>query len=355
MSIAQMRPAVIGGVDTHKDQHVAAALTEQGQLLATAAFPTTPAGYRQLLRWLRTFGPVQQVGIEGTGSWGAGLTHCLHTQGVPVVEVPRPSRQWRRRRGKSDPTDAEAAARAVLAGQGLGTPQRRTGTVEALRFLRVARRSAQKALGQTANQLHAVVDTAPAALREQLRGLSLPVLVATARHWRPGAPSTPLAAARFTLKLLAERWHALAGEIDQLKAQLAQLVATLAPALLALPGVGPDTASALLVAVGDQPDRLRTEPSFAALCGVSPVDASSGQQHRHRLNRGGHREANWAVWVIVQSRLRHQARTQAYRARRLQEGLSKKEIIRCLKRYVTRELYPLLRSLTASAPAPSTP
>ena len=196
---------VIGGVDTHKDAHVVAALGEQGALLGTASFPTNLAGYGQLLAWLRDFGAMTSVGIEGTGSYGAGLCRFLQAAGVLVREVPRPKRQWRRRHGKSDPRDAEAAARALLAGEALGIPQQRDGTVEAVRMLRLARRSAIKVRTQTTNQLRAVLDTAPDELREPLRVLSAHAWVAIARRWRPGAPTGPLAAARVTLKLLAER------------------------------------------------------------------------------------------------------------------------------------------------------
>ncbi len=349
-SMAGETRAVIGGIDTHKDTHVAAALSELGALLGTATFPTTSAGYAQLLCWLQGFGPVMSVGIEGSGSYGAGLCRFLQRTGIVVREVPRPKRQWRRRHGKSDPRDAEAAARAVLAGEALSTPQHRDGIVEAIRLLRVARRSALKARTQTTNQLRAVLETAPAELRESLRGLSPRALVTTARRWRPGSPTTPLAAARLTLHVLAERWTALSAELKELDGQLAPLLAAAAPRLLGTHGVGPDTAAALLIAAGDNPDRLATEASFAALCGVSPVDASSGRQHRHRLNRGGNREANRALWVIVLARMASENRTRDYVARRTQQGLSKKEIIRCLKRYVAREIYRLLL-LEATSPA----
>jgi transposase len=343
---------VIGGVDTHKETHVVAALSEQGALLGTASFPTSLAGYGQLLDWLREFGGVTSVGIEGTGSYGAGLCRFLQSGGVLVREVSRPKRQWRRRYGKSDPRDAEAAARAILAGEALGIPQQRDGTVEAIRMLRMARRSAIKARTQTTNQLRAILDTAPDELREPLRTLKPQALIALTRRWRPGAPSDPLAAARVTLKLLAERWTALSAELIQLDAQIEPLIAAAAPQLLATHGVGPDTAAALLVAAGENPQRLATEASFAALCGVSPVDASSGRQHRHRLNRGGNREANRALWVIVLVRMATDPRTREYVTRRTGQGLSKKEIIRCLKRHVAREIYRLLRLMGALSVAP---
>ncbi len=342
-SMAGPGSRVIGGVDTHKDTHVVAALSDHGALLGTASFPASSAGYGQLLHWLQTFGAITGVGIEGTGSYGAGLCRFLQAVGVLVCEVSRPKRQWRRRYGKSDPRDAEAAARSMLAGEALGIPQQRDGMVEAIRMLRMARRSAIKARTQTTNQVRAVLDTAPAELREPLCALSPRVLAAKVRCWRPGAPTSPLAAARVTLKLLTARWTALSAELIQLDAQLEPLIATVAPKLLATHGVGPDTAAALLVASGDNPERLGSEASFAALCGVSPVDASSGRQHRHRLNRGGNREANRALWVIVLVRMATDPRTRQYVTRRTGQGLSKKEIIRCLKRHVAREMYRLLR------------
>jgi transposase len=338
---------ILGGVDTHKDVHAAAALSETGRLLGTAEFPTTPAGYRRLLAWLRGFGPVERVGIEGTGSYGAGLCRYLRSKGVEVVEVGRPNRQWRRRRGKSDPADAEAAARAVLAGEAVGAPKSQDGGVEAIRMLRLARRSAIKARTQAANQLRGVVATAPGPLREKLRALSVPLLVALARRFRCGAPTTPEAAARFTLKSLAGRWAALDAEVGRLDEQLGRLVARAAPALLAVNGVGVEVAGALLIAAGDNPARLADEASFAALCGASPVDASSGRRQRHRLNRGGNRDANRALWVIVMARMAGEPRTRRYVERRTGEGLSKKEIIRCLKRYVAREIYKTLVPGTA--------
>jgi transposase len=253
-----------------------------------------------------------------------------------VVEVERPERRdrhGRRRRGKSDPTDAEAAARAVLAGSGVGQPKAADGRVEMLRVLRLARRSALKARTQAANQLHALVLTAPDRLRAHLRELSPARLVAVAAACRPGPVlETPLAATKLALKSLACRHQRLSAEIATLDAQLAQLVAVAAPALLASEGVGPDTASALLVAAGDNPGRLRNEAAFARLCGVAPLPASSGRTTRHRLNRGGDRDADWALYLLALGRIGWDARTRDYVARRTAESLSEPEIIRCLKR-----------------------
>jgi transposase len=278
---------VIGGVDTHKDVHVAAVVDCTGRVLGTAEFATTVAGHRRLLRWLQRHGELIKVGIEGSGAYGAGLARFLTDAGVALVEVDRPNRQLRRRRGKSDPIDAVAAAHAALNGEASAVPKTRTGQVEMIRTLRVVRRSALKARNQTGNQLHALVLTAPDELRAQLRDLNLAQLAVRANRFRPGPICTPIAATKLALSELAARWLALGDEIKRLDEILHQLVNEAIPQLTARHGVGTDTAGALLVAAGDNPQRLRSERSFAALCGASPLDASSGQQRRHRLNRGG--------------------------------------------------------------------
>jgi transposase len=339
---------VTGGVDTHKDTHVAVVLDDVGRILDTRMVPATISGYRQLLCWLRSFGALARVGVEGTGSWGAGLGRFLEAEGVEVLEVNRPNRQRRRLRGKSDPADAEAAARAVLAGEATAIPKSGTGPVESIRLLRIARRTAMKARTQAANQIHSVVDTSPEQLRVELLGLSENMRIAKTARLRPGDVATPLGAAKKTLMILARRFLALSEEIAELDRDLKTLVVSTAPALMAVKGVGVDVAGALLVAAGDNPERLRTEASFAALCGSSPIDASSGRQRRHRLNQGGNRIANSALYRVVLCRLAHDDQTKAYMTRRLAEGKTKREVIRCLKRYVARELYKLL---TKSIPA----
>ena len=331
---------VFGGVDTHKDVHVAAALDELGRVLGTGSFATTTDGYRQLWRWLRSWGEVVAVGVEGTGSWGAGLARHLTAAGVDVREVMCPNRQHRRRYGKSDQADAIGAARAVLAGEAVGTPKAGTGQVEAIRLRRIARRSAMKARTQAGNQIHAVIDTAPEQLRRRFIGGTTDDIVAeTAMFRRRHAPTTPLEAARLSLRTLARRWHYLDDEMAALDAQLDELTAAVAPTLRAINGVGPQVTTAVLAAAGDNPERLRSSASFAALCGVSPIDASSGRQQHHRLNLYGDRHANWALHVIIISRLRWHPPTQAYMARRLAEGRTQKMAIRCLKRHVAREVY----------------
>ena len=292
------------------------------------------------------------AGVEGTSSYGAGLARHLKSKGIEVLEVERPKRrqQSSRRNGKSDHADAEAAARAVLAGEAAGMPKSGDGEVEMIRVLGATRRAAVKARTQAANQLRNLLVTAPQGLPEPLRGLSTKALVATAVRFRPGdRPGNPQEATRFALRSVARRYRSLSEEIAELDIQLARLVAEVAPGLVALPGVGTDHAATLLVAAGDNPTRLKSEASFASLCGVSPVEASSGKVMRHRLNRGGNRDANRALHSICVFRMGRDRRTQAYVARRTTEGKSKREIMRCLKRYVAREVYGVLIS---GAPSP---
>jgi transposase len=338
--------AVILGVDTHLDFHVAVALDHLGRRLGEVSVPTTPKGYERLLRWAAGFGPLRCAGVEGTSSYGAGLTRHLRARGIEVLEVERPKhhrRSSRRNLQKSDPSDAEAAARAVLAGEASGVPKSADGTVEMIRALRAARRSAMKARTQAANQLQALRVTAPEQLRNRLRGLSTKELVRVAARFRlAGDPSDVPAATKFALRSVARRYETLSAEIAELDAHLGRLVEQAAPELVALPGIGTDNAATLLIVAGDNPQRLASEASFANLCGVSPVEASSGKVVRHRLNRGGNREANRALYMICLARMRRDPRTQEYVARRTKEGKSKREIIRCLKRYIAREVYRVL-------------
>ena len=331
-----------GGVDTHRDVHVAAVVDSTGRVLGTAPFAADTAGYEQLGDWLQSHGRVVRVGVEGTGSYGAGLARHLTSIGVEVAEVNRPNRQLRRRFGKTDTTDAQAAARAVLSGQATAVPKSGNGRVESIRMLTVARRSATKARTQAINQLHALVVTAPHQVRHQLERLPAKARVNTCSGFRPGTANTTNRYAKQALRSLARRYQTLTAEIKELTTQINHLCAQANPALLATPGVGADTAAALLVAAGDNPDRMQSEASFAALCGASPVQASSGRTVRHRLNRGGNRQANNALWRIATTRMRRHQPTISYTEKRRAEGKNRKEIIRCLKRHIAREIYHLL-------------
>lgn len=344
-TIAATTGPVTVGVDTHLDVHVAAVLDGLGRLLGSAAFSTDPAGNAALISWAQEHGTIGQVGVEGTGSYGAQLTRDLQRAGHQVIEVDRPDRKARRTRGKNDHLDAEAAARAVLSGRAGTAPKTRDGHIEAIRALRVARRSSVTGRTAAMNQLKALVLTAPAALREQLRTLTSTQLVKTAAQLRPDADlADPLAASMYAMREIALRHQFLTAQLQRLDKQLTTLVATAAPALIARHAIGTDTAGALLVALGDNPHRLRSEGSFAHLCGVAPLPATSGKTTgRHRLNRGGDRQANNALWRIVLVRMGTDQRTKDYVTRRTSQGLSKPEIMRCLKRYLAREVYTALQ------------
>ena len=341
--MTQDHPGVFGGVDTHKHTHVAAALDGAGRVLGSAAFDADAAGYTALLGWLGGCGSVERVGVEGTGSCGAGLARHLAAAGVERVDVNRPNRQMRRRRGKTDTVDAEAAARAALNGCAAVVPKSADGSVEAIRMLSVARRSAVKARTAAANQIDGLAVTAPEHLKDRLRGLNTARTVEACARLRPDTHGdTATVAAKTALRCLARRHQALTAEIARLDADLLALCEATNPALLAARGVGVEVASTLLVAAGDNPERMRSEASFAALCGTSPIEASSGRTVRHRLNRSGNRLANNALWRIAMVRLRCDERSIDYARRRRAEGKTRRETVRCLKRHIAREIYKLL-------------
>jgi transposase len=342
---SQPSRVVVGGVDTHKDLHVAAVVGGDGTVLGTEAFSTTRAGYRALLRWMHTFGDLRRVGIEGTGSYGAGITRHLANADLEVLEVDRPDRSDRRRRGKSDTFDAIAAAQAALAGRRASIPKSRDGMVESLRVLKLTRAGAVRARTKALQLLRHHIVSAPEELRDQVRNLTRMQLIRTCAAWRPDTVGyrDPVVATRIALKSLARRILELDDEIAELEALIEPLVRELAPQLVAASCIGVETAGQLLVAFGDNPARIRSEPAFAMLCGVAPLPASSGMTQRHRLNRGGDRQANRALHMIAISRLRVDERTKAYAAKKTAEGHSKLEIIRCLKRLIAREVYYLIR------------
>lgn len=337
---------VVLGVDTHRDTHVAAVLSLAGAVIGTEVFPATAAGYRELLEWARGLGTVRRAGVEGTGSFGAALSRYLLAQGAEVFDVNRPDRADRRRRGKSDSLDAQNAARAVLSGRARAQAKSGDGPVEIARMYKLAKGSAVKARTQAINQLKAVLVGADPNLREELAVLGNAELFRTcarlADNGKNGEESA-LQATRITLRLLAQRIGQLMEQIRDLEGRLTRLVERHAPQLLTVVGIGPDTAVTLLITVGDNPERLGSEASFAALCGVSPIERSSGSRQYRRLNRGGDRQANAAPHRIVQTRLRVDPRTQDYYERRSKEGKTRREIVRCLKRYAAREVFHLVR------------
>jgi transposase len=317
-----------------------------GRVLGDREFDATTGGYRQVLAWLARHGQIEGVGIEGTGCYGAGLTRHLLDQRVTVHEVPRPDRTLRRQHGKSDPIDAIAAARTVLAGTATAIPKTGTGPVEAIRAVHLARTSAVKARTAAVNQLKALLVTAPGPLRTQLQTLTSTALITTCAAFRPDPTpiGDPTWATKTALRRLARRIGHLTTEIKDADTDLDRLTTTYAPTLRSMTGVGPDVAAQLLITCGDNPHRLRNDAAFARLCGAAPIPASSGQTERHRLHRGGDRQANRALFTICLSRLRHHQPTRDYAERRTTEGLSKKEILRCLKRYICRDILTAIKT-----------
>jgi transposase len=335
---------IVGGVDTHKDLHVAAVVDEQDRVIGTRSFATTRQGYRQMLAWMRSFGELQRIGIESTGSYGAGLLRFMQQAKVAVLEVTTPDKQDRRRRGKNDDLDAQNAAHAAFAGQRTVTPRSRDGMIESLRILMACRKTAVSARRVALQMIHNTIVCAPDGLRDQLRSLTRMQLVRTLASWRPDltAYRDLDSAYRIGLKSLARRYLELHDEIADLDVMIAAIVDELAANLVARNSIGHIGAAQLLLTAGDNPERLRSEASFASLCGVSPVPASSGKTVRHRLNRGGDRAANSALHIIAIGRLRTDQRTKDYVARRIAEGHSKLDAIRALKRYLAREVFTLI-------------
>ena len=351
--MAKTTTRVIGGVDTHKHTHYAAAIDDQGRLLGHREFPATARGYQDLLCWLRSHGQVLTIGVEGTGNFGAALTRHLGAAGEHVLEVNKPNHQARYMEGKSDRLDAEQIARAVLAETGIATPKSKSGPVEVIRTLRAARSSAIRARTQAFNLLFHTMVSGPSEVRDGLVDLTKRTLVNRCLELEPETEvllelidepeQMVLASVKLTLRDLARRWKVLDAEVKELSRQIKELVECVAPELVELFGVSAELAGQFLVTVGDNPERIRNESAFAKLCGVSPKPASSGRTNgRHRLNRGGDRAANSALYIVTIVRLRHHEATRDYVARRTAEGLSKREIIRCLKRYIAREVFSAL-------------
>jgi hypothetical protein len=347
---------VVAGVDAHRDAHQVAVLDSRGRLLATAGFRATVRGYEALVDWIESHGEIELVGVESTGSFAAGLVRVLAARAIAVVEVNQPHPHARHRRGKSDPVDAELAARAALSRTAAAVPKYSGGVVEAIRQLAVTRAGAVKARSAALHQLDDLLITAPDALRRSaldkrktLRGKA--TLCLKLRH-DSSRLHEPLQASKLALRSLARRIRDLDAEIDELDSRLRPLVATAAPQTTALLGVGTQHAAQLLVTAGQNIDRIKSEAAFARICAAAPIPASSGRTTRHRLDPAGDRQANHALHLIAVCRLRYCPRTRAYAQRRTHDGLSKRDVIRCLKRYIAREIYRTLRTDLAALSTP---
>ena len=349
--MTDQQPVVIGGVDCHKRTHHAFVVTELGQRLGDREFSANSRGYRDLAEWLSSHGRLARVGVESTGSYGAGLCRALQRLGVKVIDVNRPHQRLRERRGKSDPIDAEGAARSVLAGEATVIAKDTSGVVESIRQLRVARESAVKARTAALSAFGELMVSAPAELRETFttrKTLAGQAALCTRLRPDPSRLGEPAQAAKMAMRSLGRRIADLDAEITQLNAQLRPLVARAAPRTIALAGIGTQHAGQLLVTVGENIGRIRSEAAFAHMCGAAPIPASSGQTRRHRLNPHGNRQTNRTLHLIAVVRLRYSPATRAYAERRRAEGLSNKDILRCLKRYIARQVYrTLLADLAA--------
>lgn len=333
------RRKVIVGVDTHKHMHVAVAIDTFGARLEDHSCSADSGGYSKLVNWAEKLGRIEAFGIEGTGSYGAGLTSAIRRRSHRVVEVNRGDRRTRRANGKSDTVDAESAARSVLNGQSCAIPKTADGHSEMVRQIKVARDTAVKARTSAMITLKQIVVNSPAELREELDGLADKALINRCSGFRRGSVTSTTSSAKHTLRALGRRWIALAAEIAEHDRVLDSLTIQAAPTLREGFGIGPDTAAEMLIIFGDNPDRIHSEAAFAKLCGACPIPASSGMTNRHRLYRGGHRQANAALYRSVIVRMRFHQPSIDYAARRTAEGRPKREIIRCLKRYLAREIY----------------
>lgn len=332
---------MFAGIDTHADTHHVALLDHDGRPLADRSFNTDPAGLDQLDQFLTSHGHPTRIGIEGTNSYGKPLSHLLHADGHTIIEVNRPNRTERRQHGKSDPADAYAAAHAVRTNRATTPPKLTTGAIEGLRLNRNLRASAIKARTHTTNEIRAALRTGPTELAH-LNNLTLHTMMKTlSRLRRSPTGEDTVNYTKAALATLAQRWLYLTADITAADNTITRIINQIAPELIAIDCVGPHTAAQLLITAGSNPDRLTTEAQFARLTGVAPIPASSGKTRRHRLHRGGDRQANNALWRIAFNRRQHHPATRAYYERRKTE-LTDREILRCLKRYIARELFPTL-------------
>lgn len=331
---------IIIGVDTHKSVHVAVAINEQGTRLAAISVPANSKGYMEFNNWSRSLGSIQAFGIEGTGSYGADLSRYLMSLGLNVIEVTRPNRQLRHQHEKSDSLDAEGAARSVLSGQAIAAPKTQSGSVEMIRHLKVARDTVVKSRSVAMVILKTLIINAPAELRDEIDQIKGKIaLIRYVAAFRPGPIISTTASAKVAMRSLARRWLLLNDEVLEHDKELKALVEAKAPGLMASHGIATLTIAEMLILVGNNPSRIRSEAALAKLCGVCPIPASSGKTHRFRLNRGGNRQANAALYRVAIVRMRNHEPTLAYVQKRTKDGKGKSEIIRCLKRYIIREIF----------------
>ena len=345
---------IIAGVDTHTGIHTLALLDMNGRVLSTNTFGADPDGYGHLIAMLGDPARCAGIGVEGTNSFGAALARRLQAAGFPVYEVLRPKRGVRRKDGKSDPIDAIAAARSVLAGDGTSLPKSSDGWVEALRHLNAERSQPVTAMTTPANSTGGLPAAAPEPIREKYRGLRTETRMNRLASCRPSGGLVAHSVLT-ALKGAAKAWRALKEQADPLEERMRSILDTNARPLLDIYRAGTITAATIAIVAGDNPERIRDEAAFAKLCGACPIPASSGKTNRHRLNRDGNRQGNMALHRIAIVRLGYHQPTRDYVAKKTREGKSKLEIIRCLKRHIAREAYKALIAIRNGGAGRQTP
>jgi transposase len=343
--MAENKEMVIIGVDTHKRFHSVAVITKTGRELACKSFDADGKGYKQALAWASGFGTVLRAGIEGTGSYGAGLCAYLKKYGIEAQDVYAPDKKRRHRQGKDDETDAFQAAQAALSLTRCATAKDRSGDVEAARLLEVAYAQAVKQHTANINALKAALLSLPSPMREQLEALGTTSLVKTCSAFRIAKCTMESTdGVKYALRSLARMILSLETEMALLDKEVERYAKALAPTTVSLLGIGCHGAVKLLCAAGQNIERMKGESSFSMLCGTSPIPASSGDVYHRRLNRGGNRQANNALYVMAITRMRHCERTKTFIAKKMSEGKSKKDAIRALKRYLAREVFSALKA-----------
>lgn len=337
--------ALVAGVDTHADTHTLAILTGTGTVIMTETFTANRSGYHKLIAALDAAGQVAIIGVEGTNSYGAGLTRSLLEADYTVHEVLRPTRQVRRMDGKSDPIDAVEAAHTVLSGRGVSIVKDSASPAESLRFLLAARNQMIHTTTALASSMASLLVTAPETVRAKYRDLNTTTLVRRLAASRPDHNCDSVhAVVTQSLREMAKAHQDAKSRAERLQERMRALLEAYYPAVLGVYGAGPVVAAQLVVTAGGNPGRIRSEAAFAHLCGAAPIPASSGKTNRHRLNRGGDRRGNTALHRIALIRMQRDPRTKEYVARRRSEGKNTREIMRCLKRAIAREIYRVLTS-----------
>lgn len=334
---------VYAGIDTHKENHALCLVDQFGRKISGEIYPANKEGYAMIAKAIGEPKNCGGVGIEGTMSYGSGIYKYLQSKGYKVFEILGPKVDRHKCGvGKSDLIDAERAAQMALKGQNIYSPKSADGWVEALRALHITRNTYVKITTSITNIVKSLLVTAPNDIRDEFASIKNVKNMMASLSEKREVEDVVEQALFSALQSLALTWIDANKKADELEEEMRVILEEHAPALLVIEGCGTLTSAQLAITAGDNPRRMKNKNAFAALCGVSPVPASTGDNgrpKRYRLNRGGDRHANCALYRIVKSRLAYDEQTKAYVEKRKSEGKTKKEIIRCLKRYVANEVY----------------